>query len=122
MHLNDGTLNDTVILEKRILDSMCVNQIGNLYTQFDKMNAFPDEKDSTSKYLGKDKMGFDWAIDAIGRNGSSKGNLYWGGIANTFFNIYKSRGKTILFFSNVLPWGNKYTESILFKAQQLIYV
>jgi methyl acetate hydrolase len=119
--LNNGTLNGEKIIKKSTLDSMCVNQIGDLWLGSDNSNNFPFLADKNSKYTGRDKMGLGWAIDVAGRNGGAPGNVYWGGLANTFFNIDRKHGKALMFFSNVLPWGNKYTESIYFKAEQLLY-
>jgi methyl acetate hydrolase len=119
--LNDGTLNGRSILKKSNLDTMFRNQIGELWIEGDKMNAYSFLADSSARSIGRDKFGLGWAIDMVGRNGAAPGNVYWGGLANTFFDIDRKHGTAVMFFSNVLPWGNKYTESIFFKAEQLVY-
>jgi len=100
---------------------MCVNQIGNLWIGFDGSNNFPALVDKNFKNIGKDKMGFGWAIEVSPNNGGPVGSLYWGGAANTFFNIDRKRGRAVMVLSNVFPFGTKYGESVYFKAEELIY-
>ncbi|HLX92682.1 MAG TPA: serine hydrolase domain-containing protein [Puia sp.] len=119
--LDGGTLNGNEILQRSTLDGMFTNQIGDLWLQFDKLSGPTFLADTNSTLLGHDKFGLGWAIDVTGRDGLPRGNMYWGGLANTFFDIDPKGGRAVLLFSNVLPWGNKYCTSIYFKALQTIY-
>ncbi len=119
--LNDGTLNGKRIIKKSTLDSMCVNQMGDLRIQFDIPKGFSFLADTTSKGIGRDQMGLGWAIAVTGTTGAPYGSVYWGGAANTYFNIDRKHGRAIMFFSNVLPFGSKYPESIFARAQELFY-
>jgi methyl acetate hydrolase len=119
--LNDGTLNGKRIIKKSTLDTMCVNQMGDLRIQFDIPKMFSSLLDNTSRGIGRDEMGLGWAIEVSGTDRGPYGSVYWGGLANTYFNIDRKHGKAVMFFSNVLPFGNKYPESIFAKAQELFY-
>jgi len=119
--LNDGKLDGKRILSKSTIDTMTVNQMGDIWIGFDGSNMFPTLTDKTAKGIGRDKMGLGFAVAVSGTNGAPPGSLYWGGLANTAFNIDRKHGRAVLFFANVLPWGTKYAESIYFKAEELFY-
>jgi CubicO group peptidase (beta-lactamase class C family) len=119
--LNNGTLDGKRILKKSTIDMMSVNQMGDLWIVSDGSNMYPALTDKTARGIGRDKMGLGFAVAVSGTNGAPPGSLYWGGLANTAFNIDRKHGRAVLFFSNVLPWGTKYAESIYFKAEELFY-
>ncbi len=119
--LNDGTLDGKRILKKSTIDTMTVNQMGDIWIGSDGSNMYPNLADKFAKGIGRDKMGLGFAVAVSGTNGAPPGSLYWGGLANTAFNIDRKHGKAVLFFANVLPWGTKYAESIYFKAEELFY-
>jgi len=119
--LNDGTLNGKRVLKKSTIDTMSVNQMGDLWIGSDGSNMYPTLTDKAARGIGRDKMGLGFAVAVSGTNGAPAGSLYWGGLANTAFNIDRKRGKAVLFFANVLPWGTKHAESIYFKAEELFY-
>jgi methyl acetate hydrolase len=119
--LNNGTLNGKRILKRQTIDTMGVNQIGNLWIAFDGSNLLPYLTDKNARGIGRDKMGIGFAVAVSGTNGAPPGSLYWGGVANTAFNINRKQGRAMLFFANVLPFGTNYAESIYFKAEELFY-
>jgi methyl acetate hydrolase len=120
--LNDGTLNSRKILKSATLDTMCQNQIGDLWVKQEIVKSFSWLGDSTNKQIGIDKWGLAWAIDMKGRDGvRSVGTLHWAGAANTFFSIDRKKGKAVTFFSNFFPYGHNSAESIFFKAEEELY-
>jgi methyl acetate hydrolase len=111
--LNNGTLDGHQIIRKSTLDTMFTNQIGDKVGHMEMITSSSPQNDSSLKYRGTMKFGLGWGI---------QNNLFfWGGIANTNFSINRTEGKAFLFFSNNLPFANKYTTSISTFAQALIY-
>jgi len=119
--LNEGALDGNRILKAETVRLLFVNQLGDKRMQFATEVLRPDLTDGTTKYNGDEKHGLAFAIDDRGRRYRPAGTGYWGGLANTYFSLNPAEGKAILFFSNVLPWGNPYTEEIFFKAESLVY-
>lgn len=121
--LNDGKLNNHQILKKSTIDQMFKNNMGNLETlPLDPTNAYPFLVSAESHFLENNQFGIGWAVDQNGRKGiRSPGTVFWSGIANTFYSIDRNKGKAVLFFSNTLPFSNKYAESANFIAEGTIY-
>lgn len=121
--LNDGKLNNYQLLNKSTIDLMLKNNMGNLETlPVDPNDAYSFLVSAESHFLENNQFGIGWAVDQNGRKGiRNPGTIFWSGIANTFYSIDRNKGKAVLFFSNTLPFSNKYAESANFKAEGTIY-
>lgn len=97
--------------------------MGSLETLLeDPTSAYSFLSSPDSHFLENNKFGIGWAIDQNGRKGiRNPGTVFWSGIANTFYSIDRKKGKAVLFFSNTLPFSNKYAESANFTAEGAIY-
>lgn len=57
-----------------------------------------------------DKFGLAWAIEnSADEMVRSKGSVYWGGLANSFFSLDKEKDVAIVYFTNFFPYGDKET-------------
>ncbi len=121
--LNYGTINDTVLLEKKTVEEMLKNQIDQINMD-SKGNYFNPayccnlENFTTSTT----KWGLAWAIDNEGKSyGRKPGTVFWGGMMNTYFYIDYKTGIASCIFTQHIPFNHQQTTSIFDEFSKLVY-
>ena len=120
--LNEGVLDGQRILSRETVRLLYENQLGDQWTQFEVFRQYQNSTDTAQTFCGVSKHGLAWAIGPFGENNPHyPGTAYWGGAANTFFSMDVKTGRGVLFFTNVVPFGSKWCESIFYKSEKLLY-
>ena len=123
MILNRGAgPNDTRVLQAETVESMMVNQIGELNAG--KMRSFrPNTSSDVDIQPGHtEKWGLGFLINTTGyAKGRSAGSLAWGGLYNTFYWIDPKRRLCAVILMQFLPFVDKQAIGLLDDFESAVY-
>lgn len=122
--LNYGTVNNVKLLEKKTVEEMLKNQIGDINMD-SKGNYFnPAYCCNLENFTtNTTKWGLAWAIDNEGKNyGRQPGTVFWGGMMNTYFYIDYKSGIASCIFTQHIPFNHKETTSIFDEFSRMVYL
>ncbi len=121
--LNYGTLDGVKVLEKRTVEEMKNNQIGDINMDASENYFNPAYCCNLENFTTETtKWGLAWAIDTEGKAyGRKPGTVYWGGMMNTYFYIdYKSE-VAVCVFSQHIPFNHPATTVFLDSFSEVLY-
>jgi len=122
MVLNGGNLGNARILKGETVALMGRNQIGDLNVVALKSMAPQLAKDSIHMPGSPDKFGLGFGINTKPvAGGRSAGSLAWAGIFNTFFWIDPPRKTCAVILTQVLPFADDATVSVVEQFEHAIY-
>ena len=121
--LNYGTLEDVELLNKKTVEEMTKNQIGNVDMDSEGNYYNPEYCcDLNGLATNSTKWGLAWAIDNQEKDyGRKPGTVFWGGMMNTFFYIDYKSGVTACIFTQHIPFNHSETTSLFDKFSKTIY-
>jgi len=120
--LNGGNLGNARILKSETVALMGRNQIGDLNVVALKSMAPQLAKDSIHMPGSPDKFGLGFGINTKPvAGGRSAGSLAWAGIFNTFFWIDPPRKTCAVILTQVLPFADDATVSVVEQFEHAIY-
>jgi len=97
--MNNGKYNSGQILKPETIEMLFENQLPNGLTLT-----------LGGKLTENDTHGLAWAIeDSKDELVRSKGSVYWGGAANTYFSLDREKDVAIVYFTNIFPTFDKET-------------
>ncbi len=123
MFLNGGSLHRRQLLKPETVRLMTSNQIGELTVQT-MPAAMPARSAPFPSGAGKDTFGFGFQIaatDGAAVHERGAGSYTWGGIDNTHFWVDPGNGIGVVILTQVLPFYNDTSMSVLKRFEKLIY-
>ncbi len=121
--LNNGTLNNAVILKKKTVLEMTKNQIGTISMK--DAGAYFDPAfccNFTGITSPTTKWGLAWLIQTEDSPyGPKSGTVLWGGAFNTFFYIDFKSGVAASIFTQHVPFNHPETINLFNKFSEIIY-
>ena len=122
MIMNGGTHNGTQILQKSTVDLMAQNHIGDLEIGALKTAAPPLSNDVEFFSGMSKKWGLSFLINTRAvPGGRSANSLAWGGLANTYFWIDRTKRVCGVFASQLLPFCDHTAIDLLGKFETNVY-
>jgi len=123
MLLNGGSWHGKQLLKPETVRLMTSNQIGPLTV--DAMPAvMPARSAAFPSGAGKDRFGFGFQIasaDGAAIHERGVGSYSWGGINNTHFWVDPKNGIGVVILTQVLPFYNETSMSVVKRFERLIY-
>ncbi len=121
--LNYGVVDGRRILEKKTVETMVENQIGEI--SLDPASWYHDSATccNFNGLMNKDsKWGLAGMVDNTPKSyGRKSGTLVWGGYRNTYFYIDYKSGIAASVYSQQLPFNHSSTISLFDKFSELLY-
>lgn len=123
MLLGNGTFNGVKILDKRSVQQMTTNQVGDLFVEM-QHGAIPRISNSFPQRAGKDKYGLGFVIRTATDNTivtRNPGSYDWAGLYNTFYWVDPQAGITAVIMMQVLPFYDQSCIDILNNFETTLY-